>query len=264
MIDIHSHLLPGLDDGAKDIEEALAMARIAVDQGITGIVATPHFMEDELALPADLVLTCTKNFQNNLNEADIKLSVYPGMEAYITPALGKLAANGCVLTINNNQRYLLVELPFADIPVFADDVLFSLMLAGITPVLAHPERNMQLTERPDTLARWVERGVLVQLNGASLTGSHGPKAQRTAELFLLRNLVHCVATDAHSSQKRRPMLAAARERVRIICDEAKAAELFYENPQRLIRGEEIPIQRPKAASRFTVFSKRLHSIVSTK
>lgn len=259
LLDIHCHILPGLDDGAKHMEQALAMAKIAVGQGVRGVVATPHFIDGTPSPSVQVVLDSVDRFRDALVDAGLALEVYPGMEVYLFPSLPEKVKAGAVLTLNNNGRYLLVELPLGEIPLYSEDVFFSLLLAGVTPVLAHPERNVCLDA--GILAQWVERGVMTQINSGSLMGLHGKMAKRAAEMYLMADLVHVVASDAHSTKKRAGILLPARRKVERFKGTVVAEALFVSNPLKIIRGEPVEVRKPRIVSRLERVRMRLNSMV---
>lgn len=201
MIDFHCHILPGIDDGAKDWAESLATAQYLSQQGVTGVVATPHYMEGFFTPSAAIVLPLVGELQERINQAGITLQIYPGCEAQLTPDLPELVQQGQVLTINNQGKYLLVELPFYEIPRYTEDILFRLRLAGVTPILAHPERNEELARDIDQVAKLVNQGCLIQLNLGSLHGMFGSTAEKAARKLLKRGLVHVVGSDMHGMER---------------------------------------------------------------
>lgn len=257
MFDIHCHLLPAVDDGAKNIGEAVAIVRASQRQGVRGIVATPHYLGGGHSASVEDILAAVDRLKETLTQSGLTVDVYPGMEAYLSPNLCKLLKKGDVITLNNNGRYILIELPFNEIPLYCEETLFLLAVEGIIPVIAHPERNQLICSDPDILAQWVERGILVQINAGSLLGLFGGKAQRTAQLLLLRNLVHCVASDAHSACYRLPLLATARERVLSLCGAEQAYLLFHRNPEKIINGQAVEAGQPRQVSRWALLSSRL-------
>lgn len=201
MIDFHCHILPGIDDGAKDWAESLATARYLSQQGVTAIVATPHYMDGFFTPTAQEVLSLAHELQQRIDQAGISVRIYPGSEAQLNPNLPELVQQGKVLTINNQGKYLLVELPFYEVPRYTEDTLFRLRLAGVTPILAHPERNEELARDIDQVAKLVETGCLVQLNLGSLHGMFGSAAEKAAKQLLKRGLVHVVGSDMHGMER---------------------------------------------------------------
>lgn len=213
IIDMHCHALPGIDDGARDWNEALAIAQAAIWAGVTDLVLTPHFMPGIYENTTEKVLPLVEEFRRRLDQAygfgfcevgrpagdqgpEAKFRIYPGCEAYLCPELPQLAASGKLPAINGS-RCVLVELPQAEVPPYADRVLFELQAAGFCPIIAHPERNRALAEDPEILAKWIRRGIPAQLNAGSPLGKYGSRAKKTAELFVRRKMVHMVGSDCH-------------------------------------------------------------------
>lgn len=239
MIDIHTHILPGLDDGAGSVEEALAMARCAVADGIRIMVATPHVITGLYPNSRKAVLEALEQFKGALQENAIPLTVLPGAEYRLEPELSERLIRGELLTINDGGRYLLVEMPAMLVPDFAVQVFYKLRLQGVTPIIAHPERNAGFVREPGLLYDLVSRGALAQVTAGSLTGLLGSAAAAGARKFLERGYVQFIASDAHSSSERGPLLAeAAREAERLLGEEP-GRRLVTGNPQRAILGEVI-------------------------
>lgn len=235
MIDCHSHLLPGLDDGPRGWEESLALAKLAVADGITGMVLTPHYHYRRFPNTPSLVRPRLEEFRRRLAEAGIKLPVYSGSEIHLVSVLPRLARSGGLLTINDGP-YVLVELPFGPLPREAAAVLRQLRTAGLRPVLAHPERSAGLRANPGWLAARVAEGVLGQLNAGSLLGEFGPEVERSAWDFLQAKLLHLIGSDAHSLARRPPRLAAAAVLLRERLGEESVQALLEENPQAVLKG----------------------------
>ena len=261
MIDIHSHILPGLDDGAGSMEEALAMARCAAADGIRIMVATPHVITGLYANSREVILEAVEQIQSVLEENEIPLTILPGAEYRLEPDLGRRMARGRLLTINDGGRYLLVEMPATVVPDYAVQVFYELQLQGVQPIIAHPERNTGFAGTPALLQDLITRGALAQLTAGSLSGLLGSKAAATARTFLKLGYAHFIASDAHNSRDRAPLLAAAtKEAVRLLGEE-QGQSLVVRNPHRAVRGEyldpgEIKEIRPARRSFFD-FLKRI-------
>lgn len=246
MLDIHSHILPGVDDGPADLDTSLAMLRIAMDSGTTGIVATPHVIEGQW-LPSweDIVAGCARLYQALHNGEREAIAIYPGAEVAMNrDLLERLTGSGpyCI----NGGRYMLVELPATHIPNYADEFLFTLQTRGITPIIAHPERHPAIGKDPHILRNWINRGILVQLNGTSLTGHMGERVMRTAELLLANNMVHCLGSDAHGTRQRTPNLTAAGETLQALQGTDGALRLLITNPQAIIAGQDVEVEEVHA------------------
>jgi len=209
MLDFHSHILPGLDDGAPDMDTALEMARIAVADGITEMVATPHYIEGSMENGIETTLSKVEEFQRALDEQSIPLKVFPGAEIYLSPETSKLLVGGELMTVNNKGKYLLVELPMQNVPDYVENILFELKVSGVTPIIAHPERNLELASNPNLILELVLKGYLLQINSGSVKGLYGKQVRKTAQLLIRNGLVHLVGSDAHSMGERSPKVREA-------------------------------------------------------
>lgn len=248
MIDLHIHILPGLDDGPQSSAESLAMARHAAADGITAVVATPHVVLGLYDNDRDSIGQALQVFRAELQAHDIHLAVHPGAEYRLDPNLPRLIQAGQILTLGDDGRYLLVEFPTAEIPVYAEQVFFDLALLGITPVLAHPERNGALLHNPDQLLPFVERGLLCQGTAGSFTGQMGSRAQQLAHYYLQRGCYHFISSDAHGVVNRMPELQAVHNI--IAAYDAQAAGLLTAvNPERLLQGQ-APMSLPPSPNKY--------------
>ena len=209
MIDLHSHILPGLDDGSPDLETSLGMARLAVAEGISTMVATPH-VNSTYPLDAATIGVAVGSLNAELVRAEIPLAVLPGAEI-ATPEMSDLADEDLRPLCLAGGSCVLVESPYAGGATFLDEILFDLDVRGFRPLLAHPERSPTFQRDPDKLARLVERGVLACVNAGSLAGRFGTSAKRSAIKLARLGLVHAVASDAHDLGRRRPGLLWAFE-----------------------------------------------------
>jgi protein-tyrosine phosphatase len=203
VVDIHCHILPGLDDGSPDMCTSIVMARLAAAAGISTVIGTPHWIEDEHETDPARVRQTARDLQAELNSRAIPLTVLPGNEAFICPDLPDRVKKGDVLTLADKGTHLLLELPYEDLPTYVDDVIFKLQLQGITPVLAHVERYTYVRSDWHVLDRWVQRGCLAQVNVSSLDRSRG---DNLAQDLMDRGLVACTATDAHDAVSRPPVV----------------------------------------------------------
>jgi len=227
MIDLHCHILPGLDDGARDVEECLNMARIAAADGIRIVVATPHI--GETMHNPDRILGGVYWLNNRLRRAKIPLSVIQGgdVSCFVPPE------DIPDYTINAS-RYFLLEFPHTHLPGNATELLFQYQVSGFVPILTHPERIPSVIEDPDRLLRLLDGNVLVQLTADSLLGTFGKDVRRCAEYLLKKRAVHVLATDAHSATYRKPRLAKAVERAAKLLGRETAQALVWEHPRRIL------------------------------
>lgn len=244
MIDLHCHLLPGLDDGPADLDQALAMCELAVQDGIRTIVATPHQLSSHGRASVQAVLGAVGQLRDRLTAENCPLNILPGAEVALQPGLVQLMFKEEILTLNNMGRFLLLECPVhSDLGLFMDE-LYQLRLKGVIPILAHPERNLSFQFRPETLRPFVEQGNLVQITAQSLGGRFGSQAQACSQAWLQQGLVHCLASDAHSPSSRPPCLSRAVQRAASLLQNRQAAEaLVQDNPGRILDGL-LPKSRP--------------------
>jgi len=244
MVDVHCHILPGLDDGAANFEESLAMAESAIADGITHAVATPH-SSDQYSFDYVRVRGLRDELQEKIGG---RLKLATGCDFHLNPEnLDALRADSARFCINQHD-YLLVEFNEYSIPPSMDQTLHEIQLLGLRPVITHPERNAILRLQTERLAKWVRLGCFIQVTAGSLTGVFGPGAQKDSLRWLVAGLVHIVASDAHNTRGRPLKLRPAYDFVREQFGEEKARGLFVENPMAIFEGRELPYvpQLPEA------------------
>lgn len=241
MIDLHCHILPGIDDGARNLEEAVEMARIAEAEGIEKIVATPHLFREGFAREG--LGTIEKKRQlltRTLDAADIQVEIMRGAEVYIAHNLiDEIRINRDFLVINHHH-YMFVEFPSNHVFSGVKELFFELMNEGITPIIAHPERNSVFAGHPLFLYELVQLGSLVQANSGSFSGIYGKKVEQAAFRFLELRLVHFIASDGHNRRSLVPRLLEAKERAGEILGNEEAMSLVRDNPEAVLQGKEIP------------------------
>lgn len=241
MIDIHCHILFEADDGAFDFAETMEMCAIAEEDGVTAIIATPHYMGGE---NANIDMEHKLSLINaELHSRLANLVVLPGNEIYLALDTYQRLEQGQCCSLNHS-RYVLVEFSMMEIPKFVPDALYNLRTKGFVPIIAHPERNGQIMEKPQIIYDFVMEGCLVQINSTSLTGLSGKEAKRTAELLLKHKLVHFIASDAHSSKYRIPVLSQALSCADRIGGQGVGEKLLHVNPKAVIDDVEIKIEEP--------------------
>lgn len=244
IIDIHCHILPGIDDGARDAVESLEMARIAVRDEIVAVVTTPHHLPRSGLTAVEEAGKRVKDLQERLLWAEIDLRLHPGQEIAIQPDLPQLLQKGEAVPLNGT-RYVLVEPPFISYPPYIDDLLFQVQLQGKVPILAHPERCAGIQRDPSILHRLVERGVLAQMNTGSLLGHYGNDAKEAAEVLLGRDLIHILASDAHhATGSRVPQVTEGVNAVAKLIGEERAWAMMTTNPQAVVEGGRIKVPEP--------------------
>jgi protein-tyrosine phosphatase len=241
LVDIHSHILPGVDDGAPDVDASLRMAEVAVRDGISTMVATPHLggmSSGDSTVFAERLAT----LRLALAEAGISLDVRLGCEAAFLPNVGALAVAGALPTLADS-RFVLLEWPQL-LPPYTDTALFELRLKGYRAILAHVERYRFIQSDVNILVGLVERGALTQITASSLLGRFGPDAQRTAEALLERRLAHVIASDAHGADDRAPTLARAARRAAEIVGEEAARSLVVDVPGAIVENVAVEVEPP--------------------
>jgi len=235
MIDMHIHILPGMDDGSQSMEESLDMARRAVADGVKAVVATPHVMAGLYNNSKEKILDAVQKLRSQLQVHNIPLEVYPGAEYMLDPEIPRLLKERQALTLYDGGKYLLVEFPAADIPIYAVQVFFEIALQGVTPIIVHPERNGKFMEDPEKLLPFIERGALCQCTAGSLTGLFGSRVRQVAVDYLLDGCYHFVSSDAHGIGGRSPVLSEAYR----VAEEYSAGLgelLTMDNPTCLLQG----------------------------
>ncbi len=238
LVDIHCHLLPGLDDGAVDWEQSLAMARMAAADGISTVVATPHQLGNFAKNTGQAIRDHVQRFQALLDEKGVPLTVLPGADVRIESDMIARLRSGEVLTLGDRQRHVLLELPhevFLPLARLLDD----LRRVGLVGILSHPERNAGILADPRVLWPLVEAGCLLQVTAGSLLGSFGAPVQALAESIVRHGAAHLVATDAHGTKSRTPRLSQVFERVTVLAGPEMAATLFCRNPTRIAAGQPV-------------------------
>jgi len=250
LIDLHCHILPGVDDGAKSLEESLLMARRAVEDGIHTIVATPHTLNGIYINSAREVTPKVASLQETLSKNHIKLQLYVGADVHLCPHMLELIESGDAGTINNARKYILLEFPSQVVPPKVKDEIFSLKLNGITPIISHLERNPVIQHNIDILYEFIRMGALCQVTAMSITGDFGGIAMQCAERLLRHRMVHVIASDAHSSESRPPVLSQAVEAAAEILENYDDAErMVTEVPAAILSGNMPDIPKPKLAKR---------------
>lgn len=232
MIDIHCHILPAVDDGAKSVAEALAMAAAARDDGVKKIVATPHVAG--MALLPEQIAEQVKELNDSLASSGIDIEIIPGAEVNV------LLHHSLIKNYTFCQtNYVLIEFPHTHLPREAADVLFQLRIHGFRPVIAHPERNPSIIAQPGLLLDLLDDAVYLQVTAASILGRFGGAIQKCSHQLLQRGAVHFIASDGHSASQRKPLLSEAVSAASQIIGTEKALKLVTANPAALLAGENI-------------------------
>jgi protein-tyrosine phosphatase len=246
VIDLHSHILPGLDDGAATLDDALAIAEAAVADGIRTVAATPHVRARDYPTTPEQMEQQLDSVREALRDAAVRLELLPGGEIALDmlPQLGDDDLRRFGLA--GNPKYLLLEAPYLGWPLGIEDALFQLSLRGFTTVLAHPERNDEVQSSPERLAPLVERGTLVQLTAASLDGRLGAGPQKTGLHLVELGLAHLLASDAHAPTLRQIGMTAA---AHALGNDELGRWLTEEVPAAISEGGDLP-PRPTRSPRW--------------
>ncbi|GKU84875.1 tyrosine-protein phosphatase [Niallia sp. NCCP-28] len=243
MIDIHCHILPGIDDGAKTIEDSLEMAKVAAEEGIKTIIATPHHRNNQFINKKEEILQYVEDLNKMLVQQNMPINILPGQEVRIFGEVLEDYEKGEILTLNHT-KYLFIEFPSSSVPRYAERLLYDIQTQGIIPIIVHPERNKELQEKPELMYKLVQNGALTQVTGASVSGYFGKKVKQFSEQLIEANLTHFIASDAHNTSTRTFKMNQAFDEI-----EAKFGSdyvyLFTENAELLIEDKNIYKEMPQ-------------------
>ena len=236
MIDIHSHILPEIDDGAKHITESIAMAKLVVSEGIHTIIATPHHKNGIFENTKKNILEKVMRLNEALKEEAIDLKVLPGQETRIYGEILADYQKGEILTLNDAGRYLFIELPIDSVPAYTESLLYDIQMKGLIPVIVHPERNQEFLDSPNRLYKLVKNGAMTQITAKSLVGGYGKKIKKYAQQLIELNLTHYIASDVHNTKNRSFHMVQAYDEI-----ESKfgvdMVYLFMDNAELLVQGK---------------------------
>lgn len=238
MIDLHCHILPGVDDGAADMALALEMAQEAVREGITHILVTPHHLDGEYVNHKQAVLTQTAAFQTALDTANIALKVFPGQEVHLNGNLLQAIASGDILFADTGNRYLMLEFPHQAVPAYAQQMIFDLQSQGIVPVIVHPERNIAIQKEPELLYQFVSAGCLTQLTASSYLGVFGEQVETFTQQIIDAGMGYIFASDAHNLKGRNFRMDRAFAKL-TKQNGAATVTLMEQHAKQIINGEQI-------------------------
>jgi protein-tyrosine phosphatase len=237
MVDLHCHILPGLDEGPDTMEESMAMVESAIADGVTHVVATPHSNSKYFFDFANV-----RRLRDELQaKAGERLKIATGCDFHINPENLESLRNDARQYCINQGDFLLVEFNEFSIPPSMDQTLYAIQLAGVQPVITHPERNTILRSRPERLKKWIRQGCFAQVTGGALTGGFGAGSQQDALRWIAEGLIHFVASDAHNTRSRPLRLQPAYNLVVDQFGEEKARALFHDNPLAAFEGRQLPL-----------------------
>jgi len=246
MIDVHAHILDGVDDGAEDMAASLELLKLAVISGTTDIIATPHLIEGANHISGAKIKEKTAVLNGNALSAGIPIRVHTGAEIEINLDMLDMIKKSPETYCLAESKYILVELPMKSIPRFTDEFFYELQLLDLVPVLAHPERYSNLQQHPEILLEWVQHDILLQCNAGSFTGMFGHKAQAFAEILLNNNMVHFLGSDAHRIETRNTDMREAVTRMKALVSELYVEQIVTINPQAILDNKTLNVEVPKS------------------
>ncbi|WP_137602035.1 tyrosine-protein phosphatase [Paucilactobacillus nenjiangensis] len=236
MIDLHCHLLPGIDDGSKNMETSLRLAKEAVENGITHALLTPHHMNGVYINHKSDVIQLTEKFQKAINEAGIGLTVFPGQEVRINGDLLQALDDNDILFADDGNRYLMLEFPDDDVPTYTTDMIYQLQMRGIVPIIVHPERNTKIMKHPEIMYQLLEKGCLSQITASSYVGTFGEKVETFSKQLISTGQAYVFASDTHDLPGRKYEMKEAFEKMKSEFGESLANE-YKENAKFIINGD---------------------------
>lgn len=270
MIDLHAHLLSGLDDGAKTFEESIQMCEISYRDGIRTIVATPHTLNGVYLNDRETILLKVQELNEVISDQlsvlinwkDAKtlrpndpmnqlpngpvtdFRILPGADVHLSEKTLSFLDEGKLMTVGDGKKYLFIEFPFQGIPYRAEEILFQLMSRGIIPIITHPERNLEIGQRPQRYYEMIRIGCLGQVTAMSLTGEFGPRIRQVAEELLTSRFIHFIASDSHSTDRRPPILSEAVRVAGRIVGKEEAWKMVTEYPRDILEGRKPNVPKP--------------------
>lgn len=251
-VDLHCHLLPGLDDEPQTLAQSVTMARQAVADGIRYVLATPHHLDRHYQNPGPVVTAAVATLQAELERQQVPLTVFAGQEIHLSDDL--VTSPQQLLGIDAGQRYVLLELPHEHVPNYLSQVVFELLQRGTVPIIAHPERNTEMIAHPERLYDLVQQGCLAQATAGSLVGDFGYQVKCTTLELIKCGLVQVIASDAHLMPQRSFRLRAGYQALAHL-DESYV-ERFEANARHLLNGEKVmatAIVQPRRQRKFWLF-----------
>jgi protein-tyrosine phosphatase len=245
VIDLHTHILPGIDDGVKTEDEAVEFARLARADGVTTIVATPHCKEGFYFNDRPAVLDAVAHLRKRLATEGVDVGLVPGAEVHLCAEIPARIRDGRAPTLSDNGKTLLLELSLTQYPPDLEKLVFQLKLAGIITVLAHPERIRYFQDDPSRYEALVRLGAYGQITTGSIVGSFGAETSELAAWMIRRRLVHVLASDSHNLRGRPPILSEALAATAALIGKEAAQRMVQEVPAALLRGEEPDVPPPE-------------------
>jgi len=251
MIDFHSHIIPKIDDGSSSLEETLEMLKIAKNDGVDAIVATPHFVPGRFENEYKDVLNHIKTLNEYIKNENINITIYPSQEVYITRSTLKYLNDGLIGTLNDT-RYIQIELPFFELPDYTFDIIYELRIKNLIPILCHPERYAFIINSLENINKFIDEGCLFQINSGSILGHFGKEVQKTAKMLIENNIIDVLGSDAHNSKNRLPKIKDAFDKIKGI--DEKLSKKILENERKIIENVEIKSSAQKINKKRGIFS----------
>jgi protein-tyrosine phosphatase len=248
MIDIHSHILPGIDDGARNLEDSIVMAEAAVKEGITHLYATPHHRNGRYENEKNSIIQQVKSLNEELNQRGIELKILPGQEIRLYKELLEDLDRDVIMPLHHQSKYLLIEFPSSNVPTSAAETLYELSLRNYTPIIVHPERNSEIIENTDLLYNLIIEGALTQITANSINGSFGKKIMNFSHDLVRANMAHFIASDAHNVTSRGFHLNTAFETIQKQYG-VDARYYLQENAELVMKGETVLSEQPSRIKR---------------
>lgn len=256
MIDVHSHIVFGVDDGSKSIEQSIEMLQEANSLGFEKVIVTPHYIEEYYEMDKEEIAARIEILKEELEKVDCNIEIIQGNEIYITNNINELLENEQAVALNN-KKYVLFELPLNAEAMNLNEVVYQILEKGRIPILAHPERYPFVQKDPNVLLDLIENGVLIQSNYGSIIGQYGKQVKNTVKKMLEHNMVHLLGSDVHRPRTVYTRIDEALEEIGKIVDEETLENITLNYPQQIIEGNDIDI--PKAIPiKTTIFSKLFH------
>ncbi|MBO5478813.1 MAG: hypothetical protein J6A04_03755 [Clostridia bacterium] len=247
MIDIHSHIIPKIDDGSRSFEESYKMFEQAEKAGFTDIIATSHYVEKHYEVDVVKRHAVIEAMNKVIQEKGLNIKIHAGSEIYVTPNIVELIQEKKASTLANS-KYVLFELPMNNMINYLDEVVFKIKGSGLIPVIAHPERYSYVQKNPNFVGELIRNGVLFQSNFASISGYYGKTAKKTLIKLLKADMIHFLASDSHNSEKYDKIAENIQELEKIISKE-KIEKLTLINPKHILENTQIQIEEPKVIKR---------------
>lgn len=251
MIDIHSHIIPGIDDGAKNIETTLEMLKAAERDGTKKIIATPHYCIGYGEASIEEIKIKVKNLNDKAKAENIDIEIYSGQEVYFSENMLEDYEEGIIGTLNDS-RYMLIEFPVAKFDSNIFDIVYEFQVKGIVPIIAHPERYLPIIEEPVFINKFIEEGYLFQLNSGSIEGKFGKKVKNTSELLMKNGIYSFIGSDAHNEKTRSVGLSEAMKIINQLADGKE--DFFISNSEKILDNKKMDFLGNKIKKKKSIFS----------